>query len=194
MKKLLIIALLLPVLCFGQKKGDPIGLRPLLKSVFINSDETVKNINADSLEFTDTGVSFKWNYSVKDDEMALTITNKNKQSFKVLWQESGYVSPDGNIERIFFGGLKYFGRYSEQQPTRVFANTSISNKIAVFSFLDEELKKVPVLNLKINSVWVKKEVYEAATKNTFRFIIVVSTDKEIKEYDFHFGSELIYKN
>ena len=125
--------------------------------------------------------------------MFLAIKNNGKRSIKVLWQESGYVSPAGNIERIFFGGIKFFGRYSEQLPTRIFNNASISNKVTVYLFIDEELKRAELLRPKI-TIWTKKDEAEAnAAKMSFRFIIVLDVSGEIKEYDFHFGANVEYK-
>lgn len=194
MKTLLIATLLFPSICFAQRKADMIGYAPVLKAVYVDS-EKMPGMNADSIMYTDKTLTVKWTYAPKEDEMSLSVKNNQAKSIKILWQESGYISGSGSIDRIFFGGLKFFGRYSEQLPTRVFSNTYIVNKLIAFSFEDEALKKVNMLAPPANSVWIKKEEYEAdAAKRNFRIILLIDTGDAVKEYDFHFGAKVLYKN
>ena len=178
----------------AQKKEVVEGFLPILSAVKVNSETAKGEIQNNSSSYIDDHLSFTWTYIKKEDEFSLTVKNNGTKSVKILWQESGFVSPSSSIERIFYGGMKYFGRYSEQMPTRLYANTMINNKIEVFTYSDDNLRKLPIYDTEQTSVFAKmEELKEKADKTKFRFILVIIDGKNEFEYDFHFSTVLKIK-
>lgn len=141
-----------------RKKYEPI-YNWVLVDVYKPDDAPLKASEINTIE-TQDGINKK--YSYEDDNMYIIwmigsktinfdIKNKSNYSIKIPWDEAAYVDDSGETGRVIHSGIKYSEKNSEQPPSVVPRNATLSDLL------------IPADNIffsKLGKVWLEHPLVE----------------------------------
>ncbi len=83
----------------------------------IRHKRTYEPVNAKEFKVEDSNLIAEYTPDILDAGTSFQFTNKTNKVIKIIWDETAYLAPSGQSERIFHAGVKLIDRGQSQPPT-----------------------------------------------------------------------------
>ncbi len=116
-----------------------------------------------------------------EKQFEFSLTNKTKNSIKVMWDEASIVDENNSVSKVVHKGVKYMDANNTQPPTTIPSGASISELVA------------PINRIKYSDGWYQQSIIASNRSNdinvvgkTIKVLLPIEIAGVVNEYVFCF--------